>query len=145
MCELPRVGKLLNLPAVQSPDELVRAWARKNKLRVIPSGAYAANLLGLATQVPAKITYYTDGRTRTLGLGPYTVRLLNRGPKTMGVQGRTASLVFQALRYLGREAVTPQIVDRLRSLLSSRDKAELRRNLDRAVAWMRPVIEQIAT
>jgi len=145
LCELPRVGKLLNLPAVQSPDELVRAWARKNKLRVIPSGAYAANLLGLATQVPAKITYYTDGRTRTLGLGPYTVRLLNRGPKTMGVQGRTASLVFQALRYLGREAVTPQIVDRLRSLLSSRDKAELRRNLDRAVAWMRPVIEQIAT
>ena len=30
-----------------------------NGLRVVPSGAHAANLLGLSTQVPAKIVYYT--------------------------------------------------------------------------------------
>ena len=36
--ELPRIGKLLNEPIVQSPDELVQAWARNNGLRVVPSG-----------------------------------------------------------------------------------------------------------
>lgn len=141
--ELPRMGKLLNEPVVQSPDELVRAWARKNGLRVVPSGAQAANLLGLSTQVPAKITYYTNGRTRTLNLGPYTVKLLNRGPKTMGVRGRTAPLVFQALRYLGREGVTPEVIERLRSTLSERDKAELKRNLHHATAWVKDVVQQI--
>lgn len=141
--ELPRMGKLLNEPRVQSPDELVRAWASKNDLRVVPSGAQAANLLGLSTQVPAKLTYYTNGRTRTLTLGPYTVKLLNRGPKTMGVQGRTAPLVFQALRYLGREGVTPKVIERLRSGLSRKDKAELKRNLRYATAWMKPVVQQI--
>jgi uncharacterized protein DUF6088 len=141
--EIPQMGKLLNQPRVQSPDELVRAWARKNGLRVVPAGAQAANLLGLSTQVPAKITYYTNGRTRTLTLGPYSVKLLNRGPKTMGVRGRTAPLVFQALRYLGREGVTQEVVDRLRSTLSERDKDELRRNLRYAVAWMEPVIDEI--
>jgi len=99
--DLPRMGRLLKQPVVASPDELVHAWAKNNGLRVVPSGAYAANLLGLSTQVPAKIVYYTNGRTQTLQLGPYTIRLLNRGPKTMDVRGRVAPLVLQALRYLG--------------------------------------------
>ena len=41
-------------------------------------------------------------------------------PRAMGVRGRTAPLVFQALRYLGREGVTQEVVDRLRSTLSER-------------------------
>jgi hypothetical protein len=143
--ELPRIGKLLNEPIVQSPDELVRAWARKNGLRVVPSGAHAANLLGLSTQVPAKIVYYTNGRTRTLRLGPYSIKLLNRGPKTMEVDGRMPPLVFQALRHLGRSGVTPEAIDRLRLVLSQKDKAELKDNLRYAVAWMIPMIEQIAS
>lgn len=141
--ELPRIGKLLGEPMVLSPDELVQAWARKNGLRVVPSGAYSANLLGLSSQVPAKIVYYTNGRTRTLRLGPYSVKLLNRGPKTMDVGGKIASLVFQALRHLGRSGVTPEVIERLRSALSRKDKAELKDNLDYAAAWMVPVIEQI--
>ena len=107
---------------MQSPDELVQAWARKNGLRVVPSGAHAANLLGLSTQVPAKIVYYTNGRTRMLRLGPYSVKLLNRGPKTMDVGGRIAPLVFQALRHLGRGGVTPEVINRLRSALSARTR-----------------------
>ncbi len=142
--ELPRMGRLLDQPVVPSPDELVRAWARNHGLRVVPSGAQAANLLGVSTQVPAKIVYYTNGRTRTLKLGPYTVRLLNRGPKTMDVRGRVAPLVLQALRHLGRNGVTPKVIRHLRSTLSRKDKAELRRNLRYAAAWMKPVIEEIA-
>ncbi len=120
--ELPWVGKLLNEPMVQSPDDLVQAWARKNGLRVVPSGAHAANSLGLSTQVPAKIVYYTNGRTRGLKLGPYSVKLLNRGPKTMDVGGRMAPLVFQALRHLGRGGVTPEVIDRLRLAVSPRTR-----------------------
>lgn len=143
--ELPRMGKLLNQPMVQSPDELVRTWARKNGLRVVPSGAQAANLLGLSTQVPAKIVYYTNGRTQNLTLGPYSIKFLNRGPKTMDLRGRVAPLVLEALRYLGRSGVTPEVVQRLHSILSRKDKTELNRNLRYAAAWMKPVMEQIAS
>ena len=142
--EIPRMGSLLNEPMIQSPDELVKAWARKNGLRVVPSGAYAANLLGLTTQVPAKIAYYTNGRTRTLTLGSYSIKLLNRGPRTMDVKGQTAPLVFQALRHLGMNGVTPDTIRRLHSKLSRKDKKELKRNLRYAAAWMKPVIELIA-
>jgi len=137
------MGKLLDQPLTPSPDELVRAWAKNNGLKVVPSGARAANALGLSTQVPAKIIYYTNGRTQTLKLGPYTVQLLNRGPKTMDVSGRMAPLVLQALRYIGRDGVRSEVVCRLQSTLSQKEKTELKRNLRHAVAWMLPVIKEI--
>jgi len=142
--DLPRMSKLLDQPLTPSPDELVRAWAKNNGLKVVPSGARAANALGLSTQVPAKITYYTNGRTQTLKLGPYTVQLLNRGPKTMDVSGRMAPLILQALRHIGRDGVSPKVVHRLRSTLPHKEKAELKRNLHHAAAWMVPVIKEIA-
>ncbi len=142
--QLPQMSKLLNRPAVPSPDKLVRAWARKNRLRVIPSGATAANLLGLSTQVPGKIVYYTNGRTKTLSLGPYTIRLRNRGPKTMDVRGQTAPLVLQALSYLGRDGTTREVISRLRATLRAEDMAELKANLQFAPAWMQLVLAGIA-
>jgi len=141
--ELPRIGKLLNRPMTQSPDALAQAWARKNGLRIVPSGAYAANLLGLSTQVPAKITYYTNGRTKTIKLGQHTIKLLNRGPKTMEVQGKTSPLVFQALSYFGKDGVTQEMIKRLRSLLTAKDKVELKANLHHAPAWLQTVLRQI--
>jgi hypothetical protein len=62
----------------------------------------------------------------------------------MDVKGRTAPLVFQALRHLGRERVTARTVRHLRSTIPRKDRAELKRNLQYAVAWMKPVLEQIA-
>ena len=141
--ELPRIGKLLKQRVSPSPDELIRAWARSNALRVVPSGAYATNLLGLSTQVPAKIVYYTNGRTQTVNLDSYHIKLLNRGPKTMDISGQTAPLVFQALRYLGKTGTTPQVIQRLRNTLPKKGKTELQRNLQYAAAWMKPVIEKI--
>jgi len=47
------------------PDAIAKALAGKDMIRLQPSGAYAANLLGLSTQVPARIVYLTDGPSRT--------------------------------------------------------------------------------
>ena len=141
--ELPRISKLLNQPMTQSPDALARAWAQKNGLRIVPSGAYAANLLGLSTQVPAKITYYTNGRTKTIKLGQHTIKLLNRGPKTMEVQGETSLLVLQALSHFGKDGVTQRMISRLQSILTANDKAELKANLHHAPAWLQTVVKQI--
>jgi len=141
--DLPEMSTLLDQPLTPSPDELVRAWAKNNGLKVVPSGARAANILSLSTQVPAKIVYYTNGRTQTLKLGPYIVKLLNRGPKTMDVSGRMAPLVLQALRHIGRDGVGSETVRQLQATLSREEKVELMRNLRHAPGWMLPVIKGI--
>jgi len=141
--QIPRTSTLLQRPITPSPDAVVHAWARKNGLRVVPCGAYAANLLGLTTQVPAHIVYYTNGRTKTVVLGSYTVKFLNRGPKTVDVQGTCSPLVFQALRYLGRDKATPAVIAQLRRNLPARERLELRRNLRYSPAWMRPLLQDL--
>ena len=56
-------------PLQPSTDDIVSALAGRDATRLQPSGAYAANLLGLSTQVPMKVVYLTDGRTRTVQIG----------------------------------------------------------------------------
>ena len=68
--ELPRIGKLLERTHRAVARRTRSRMGQKNGLRVLPSGAHAANLLGLSTQVPAKLVYYTNGRTRTLNSVP---------------------------------------------------------------------------
>jgi hypothetical protein len=63
----------------------------------------------------------------------------------MDLSGRVAPLVIQALCHLGKNSVTPEVISRLRSTLSKMDKAELKRNLRYTAAWMKSVIEQIAS
>jgi hypothetical protein len=139
----PRFSALLQESVPPSIDALAHAWARRNRLRIVPFGAYAANLLGLSTQVPAKYVYYTNGRTQRVRLGGAEVQFLNRGPKTMEVKGQLAAHIIQALRYLGKRRVTPAVVARLRQLAGPEDRADLRRASDSAAEWMRPILQGV--
>src|ERR1700680_3207824 len=60
----PRVNERLGILVGPEFDEIAEALARQTGSRVVPSGAAAANRLGLSTQVPAKLVYLSDGRTR---------------------------------------------------------------------------------
>ena len=51
-------------------DAIANALAGRDGTRLQPSGAYAANLLGLSAQVPTKVVFLTDGRARTVQIGP---------------------------------------------------------------------------
>ena len=60
-------------------DEAARAIARRQRWKIVPEGTWAANLLGLSTQVPSKIIYLTDGPnnevpTRALNRHRYSPR-----------------------------------------------------------------------
>jgi hypothetical protein len=141
--EYPRIGSLFKTPVPQSPDDLVSAWARKNRLKTIPSGAWAANMLGLSTQVPARIVYYTNGRSRNLRLGGYTIRLLNRGPGSTDLRIGISARVVQALRFLGRRYVSEPEFARLRARYRAGDRLEWKVNSNLAPAWIRDIMARI--
>src|ERR1700686_2951930 len=67
----PRVLAFLAPPA----DPGARALAGRDRTRLQPAGAYAANILGLSEQVPAKAVFLTDGPSRTVKIGPTTIQL----------------------------------------------------------------------
>lgn len=127
-----------------SVDEVVKAIVGKDKLRVQPAGAYAANLLGLTEQVPAKIVMLTDGATRTVHAGPMQITLKRTSPRNMAGANRLIGLVIQAFRNIGPQHITPQRLDRLRKTLPLSERAMLLADLDLAPAWMHPMIRGLA-
>lgn len=126
------------------PDVIARALAGKHVIRLQPSGVYAANLLGLSTQVPAKIVYLTDGASRMIRVDNQEIRLLRTTPRNMDTAGRISGLVIQALRYLGQKHVDEAVIRMLQRKLSSNDKKQLLKDIASAPAWVGTHLRAIA-
>ncbi len=127
-----------------SVDAVVAALTGKDKLRLQPTGAYAANLLGLSDQVPARVEFLTDGTSRTVKAGPMKIVLKRTTPRQMAAAGRTSGLVIQALRSLGPEQVTPQRLEKLMRSIPAAERRTLLDDLSLAPGWMQPTLRALA-
>jgi hypothetical protein len=125
-------------------DQAARAIARRQRWKIVPDGAWAANLLGLSTQVPARIVYLTDGPSNQVQVGRRTIAFKHARPKALaGLEGATA-LVVQAFRYLGKRGVGAKEIARIRQTLSAPDKRRLARSTRFGVDWIYEVARKIA-
>lgn len=139
----PEVNNKLGGELPPPADAVARAIARRTDSRIVATGALAANLLGLSTQVPAKRVYLTNGPSRNITVGSYSLSFRHVSPRRMSVKGESSAMVFEALRYLKQENMTEEAVTRLRRALPPEAKAQLRRDLQHATIWMRPFVERI--
>ncbi|MHB9010319.1 MAG: DUF6088 family protein [Limisphaerales bacterium] len=126
------------------PDAVGKALAGKHAVRVQPSGAYAANLLGLSDQVPAKIVFLTDGPARRVTVGTQEISLKRTSPRNMATAGRVSGLIIQALRYLGRPRVDDKTLRRLKQKLGDKDVHLLLKDVAYAPAWIGDILRQLA-
>jgi hypothetical protein len=141
---MPKVNPALGGKLSPDIDEAARAIARRQRWKIIPDGAWAANLLSLSTQVPAKIIYLTDGPNKEVLIGRRTIHFKHARPKAMaGLEGKFA-LVVQALRYLGKEGVGLREIETLRAALSPAEKRKLVKDAQFGVDWIYEVAKRIA-
>ena len=142
--DMPKVNRALGGELSPDIDEAARAIARRQRWKIVPEGAWAANLLGLSTQVPAKIIYLTDGPNNDVPIGRRSIHFKHARPKVMaGLEGKFA-LVVQALRHLGREGVGPREIETLRAALSPAEKRKLVKDTRFGVGWIYEVAKKIA-
>lgn len=126
-----------------SVERLTAALAEKDNLKIQPSGAYAANLLGLSDQVPAKIALLTDGSTRVVQVGNWHIMFKKTSPKNMATAGRVSGLVIQALRYMKQRNIDEKIINSLKRRLSAEDKKQLISDIRYAPAWIGEIFKQL--
>lgn len=127
-----------------SAEAIAKAIAGRDRTRLQPSGAYAANLLGLSEQVPMKVVFLTDGPSRLVRVGPMTIQLRRTTPRNMAAAGRLSGLVIQAFRHLGQEHITPERVAQLRRTLPAQERNELASDIGLAPSWMHPILRELA-
>jgi hypothetical protein len=125
-------------------ENVVQAMQARDHSRVLPSGAHAANLLGLSTQVPVRAVYLTDGRARNVPLGQQQIVFKHAATRQMATAGRVSGTVIQALRWLGRDHIDTGVMATLRRRLSDEDKKQLLQDLRYAPAWIADIMQQVA-
>ncbi len=127
-----------------APDLVAKALAGRDATRLQPSGAYAANLLGLSDQVPMKIVFLTDGPSRTVAFGRQQIMLRHTTPRNMATAGRISGTVIQALRWLGRRHVDDGTMAILRGRLSAADRRQVAADIRYAPGWMAEMLRGLA-
>jgi hypothetical protein len=140
--DVPRSHPMVGQLSAKS-DEIARAIARRDGLRLEPTEAQAANLLNLSEQVPARIAYATNRRGRRLKVGGRSIEFQQRSSRQMAA-GRDSTLVMAALRSLGPRQIKTHHIAHLRKLLPSADRRRLLKDLRYAPAWMHPHLREIA-
>ena len=121
-------------------DEVAKAIAEKNGIRVQPAGAYAANLIGLSEQVPARIIFLTNGPTKKIKIGKLDIQFRTTTEKTMHPAGTKVGLVIQAFRSLGKTHIDDIVRTRTQRFLNGTTRQELETNLKYAPQWIRSIV-----
>jgi hypothetical protein len=140
----PKTNARLGIVVGPNADDIAGALARQTGSRIAPSGALAANQLGLSTQVPAKYVYLTDGRSREIRVGNQTFTMKHVAPKELPIGNHVSAAVFQALRYLGSDSVDDEVLQRLRRRLSAKQRRELLLDARYTTGWIGDIVRKIA-
>lgn len=140
----PRKGKNGVSVAPADQDEIATALGRQTGSQVVPAGGMAANRLGLTRQAPAVPLYLTDGRTRRVTIGSMVYQLRHASPKDLPAASRMSSMVFQALRYIGKDSVDEQVIARIRKVRTPEQRADLLRDASYTTDWISAAVRQIA-
>jgi hypothetical protein len=81
-------------------EKVIERFAATRAETVVAHGAAAANSLGLTTQVPTKLVYFTSGKNRRLKLGAQVVEM-KHAPPWMLLPSRRAGEAVRALAWIG--------------------------------------------
>jgi hypothetical protein len=142
--DYPRTSKALGGPMSPNIDQVAHALARKFAWRIQPDGATAQNLLGLSTQVPARVVYLSDGPDRSYIVGPTKLAFEHTALKEAGFKFRESRLIVQALKAFGEGRITPKVVTQIRGQFDSSLRQQILHDTKTATGWVYAVIQEIA-
>jgi hypothetical protein len=143
MYDYPKYSELLGQTLSPDFDQVAQAFARKFNWRIQPVGDTALNLLGLSTQVPGKYVYLSDGPNRSYAIGNYKLEFKKTALKEIGFKHRESGIIVQALKSLGKERVTPEILKKIRKELAMEMCPKILKDTKSVTGWVYDCIKAI--
>ncbi|MCD4731295.1 MAG: DUF6088 family protein [Bacteroidales bacterium] len=123
-------------------EQIAEAIAKRDKARIIPTGAYALNALGLSTQIPLNVVFLTDGTARKIKTGTRTIQFKKTTPKNLAAKGKISILAIQALKAIGKDKVTKDEREKIIQLLKEEKRADLEHDIRLAPEWIRKILKE---
>lgn len=129
------IGKVL--PSI---EEIAVAIAKRDRATIVPTGSYAMYKLGLSTQVPLNIVFYSDTSARKIKIGKQTITFKKASSKNLSFIGEISMLVIQALRTIGKDKATDEEIKQIKKILKNENPKHLQHDLQLAPVWIRKLI-----
>ena len=125
-----------------SIDEIAYGIAKRDKIRIVPTGVYALNTLGLSTQVPANAVFITDGAPRhiTVGKGKGILFKHTSEARSLAYKSKLLMLIVSALREIGEGKITPQQLEIIKSHFSHITEQEFNTDIQLMPIWVRKIL-----
>ena len=140
----PAMDKKLGLGILFPGVETVaREIARRDKARIVPTGLYALNVMGLSTQVPTNIVFHTDGAPRKIKVYNQLITFKHVVPKNLAYKSELLMLAVSALKEIGEHSVSENQMNTVKKVLSQETKENVLQDINLAPVWIRKKIQQI--
>ncbi len=139
----PEYNSFLDEYLAPSPNLVAEAVARNFGWTITPCGDTALNILGLSTQVPAVWSYVSDGTYKAYNYDNTTIKFKRTTNKEISKLSYKTALVVQALKALGKEGVSEEIVSKLSNNLTPEEKTNALNEAKAATSWIYEYIKQI--
>lgn len=128
-----------------SLEEIASAIAKRDKSRIAPTGSYAMNRLGLSTQLPANVVFYTDGSPRRIKVGGGRGILFKRSSemKRFSFKNELMQLIVASMREIGNEKITDAEISKISELIKKVDNQEFNHDVALAPAWVQAILKKL--
>lgn len=128
-----------------SIDEIAHAISKRDKSRIVPTGTYALNILGLSTQLQTNVVYYTDGSPRRINVGNGRGILFKRSSemKRFAYKSELMQLIVSALREIGNGKITENELDIIANRLKEVGDVDFNNDIALAPAWVQKLLKEI--
>ena len=128
-----------------SLDAIALKIAQRDNARIIPTGAYALNKLGLSTQVPANIIYITDGSARQVKFGEgksITFRHSN-DLSNFAYQSQLMQLAVLAMREIGEKTITENQKEIIKKMITEHvSEQDFNHDIVLAPTWIKTILQR---
>ena len=142
---IPLYDKWDGTPREPSLDDIVQKIAQRDNARIIPTGAYALNKLGLSTQVPANIIYITDGSARQVKFGEnksITFRHSN-DLANFAYQSKLMQLAVLAMREIGEKNITEAQKGIIKNMITEHvSEQDFNHDIVLAPTWIKTILQR---
>ena len=141
----PKIDTELGLGVLYpSIDMVAMAIAKRDKLRVAPTVAFAQNALGLSTQLESNVVFYTDGPERRVkvGKGKGILFLHTSDMSRFAYKSRLMQLIVTALVDYGEKGVRDSDLETIKPFLAHVAPKQFAHDIKLAPIWLQEKLKK---
>lgn len=136
----PQYSELLKKELTPTLETIAKAIAKRDRVRIIPTGSYALYALGLSTQIPMNIVYLTDGTPRKINIDKGTILFKKTTPRNLSYKGEISTLVVLALKEIGQGNLKADETEKIITLLKKEKYENLKHDIQLAPQWIAEIM-----